>query len=227
MTLKVYTGSAFETKTLKVNAVANLISNPDFAGSGSIAGTYSGYTNGTAAGTRSVASGLQTITATSIVGGNRRFGISNFGTNRVRVETDSVIYYTVTVDTTGLAVGTQAFFYFEEQSDVTTLHYRETKVSAGATVITGSWTTHTAGVTKVGTILFGITSTADWSGTSTAIFSKAMLTVLNPGETPPAWFSGSSSGCAWRGTADASISLAPGFRTARVKRYDGSNWVSV
>ena len=227
MGLKVYTGSAFETKTLKVNAVANLIPNPDFAGSGAVADTYSPYINGTAVGTRSLASGMQTITATSIAGGNRRFGISNFGTSRVRIETDSVVYYKVTVDTTGLAVGTQAFFYFEESNDTNTLHYRETRVSAGEITITGSWTTHSSGLTRLGVFLFGITASADWSGTSTAIFSKAIVSVLNPGETPPAWFSGASSGCAWKGTANASISLAPGFRTARVKRYNGSAWVSV
>lgn len=230
MALKVYTGSAFETKTLKVNALANIINNPDFAGSGTVAGWWSGYSSGTSiVGTRSVSSNLQTITATSLVttSGNRRFGIINYSSERVRVETNSVIYYSVLVDTSGLAAGTTATFYFEQKNDSTTLHYREDSVIPGATVITGSITSHAAGVTMVGTIGCFISAASDWTGTSTVKFSKAMLCILNPGETPPAWFSGASSGCAWVGAANNSISLKPGFRTARVKRWDGSAWVAV
>lgn len=230
MTLKVYTGSAFEDKTLKVNALANIIDNPDFAGSGTVAGWWSAYTSGTSvAGTRSVSSNLQTLTATSLVttSGNRRFGIINYASKRVRIETNSIVYYSVLVDTSGMAAGTTATFYFEEKNDSTTLHFRSHDVTPGATIISGSITSHTAGVTQIGTIGCFISATSDWTGTSTVVFSKAILCILNPGETPPAWFSGSSSGCAWVGAANNSISLAPGFRTARVKRYNGSAWVSV
>lgn len=229
MALKVYTGSAFETKPLKVNAVANLISNPDFAGSGTVAGWWSEYSSGTSiVGTRSVSSNIQTINATSLVttSGNRRFGIIDYSNKRVSVETDSVIYYSVLVDTSGLAAGTTASFYFEEKNDSTTLHYREENVGPGATVITGSITSHAAGVTQIGTIGCFISAASNWTGTSTVKFSKAMICILNPGETPPAWFSGESSGCAWVGAANNSISLKPGFRTARVKRWDGSEWVA-
>ncbi|MEI7632359.1 MAG: hypothetical protein WCJ60_03480, partial [bacterium] len=190
------------------NRRMNLLLNPDFAGSGSYASGYIYYANGTSAGSASVSGGLQTITATTLAGGSRRFGLIRYGTMaNILFSTTDVITLRVKVDTSGLAAGTVAFAYFEEYTGGTTIAYPEASVSNGATSITVSRPSRGVSGDRIGTVLFGVKHpTADWTGTTTAIFSEAIFTVTAPGEAVPTYYDGNDAGYQWIGTPNASFS---------------------
>ena len=221
----------FGDREVRVNAIVNKVRNPDFVGSGSSATGWTNYQSGTVTGTRLFSNNSLTISATSITGNNRRYGVNvalseNNPLNRIFVKKGDRIYARVAVDTSGLAAGTVPYLYFEtKRSDGTVISYASTSV-----VVSGLLTldlTATADTYINSYYILAISAgSPDWTGTSTVVFSKAMWTHLRAGETPPDWFDGNSPGAQWDGTANNSTSTKSGWRTTSVRSYDGTNWVA-
>lgn len=213
---------------MKVNTgpeATNLLLNPSFAGSGTAANGYSTYASG-ATGTNSVSGNAQTVTATALTSANKRYGTIKWDEMAViDVPTDGIIYMSVDVDTTGLDTDTYAYIYLEELAGGSVQHYRGQTGHVGDTNITMSLPSRASLTDTIRNVLFCIsTSESSWSGTSTVVFTNAILCVLDAGATPPLWFDGNSPDCSWAGTADASTSTKPIFQTAVKKFYNGTTW---
>lgn len=222
----------FGDREVRVNAIVNKVRNPDFIGSGSSATGWTNYQSGTVTGTRLFNNNSLSLSVTSIVGGNRRYGVCVTDTeanplNRIFVKKGDRIYARVAVDTSGLAAGTVAYLYFEtRRSDGTVISYVGNFVVVSG-FLTLDWTaTVDTYINTYYILAISATGSSYWTGTSTVVFSKAMWTHLRAGETPPDWFDGNSPGAQWNGTANNSTSTKSGWRTTSVRSYDGTGWVA-
>lgn len=197
----------------------NLVPRPQLLGTGAIATGGASYANGTTVtGTRSVSGGKQTITANQLIGGYRRFGILvdgrgvSFGRT---LKAGDKLYFRATVDTTNLAAGTQATLYTEVRGTTGTVYaYPTISANPGATEINGFYTLAQDTIGIVTVYIWVQSPSADFTGTSTAIFSNLQIYFLPPGTTDPGYFDGDSPECSWSGGVNNSLSYKPVWQTS-------------
>lgn len=210
-----------------INARANYVSYPNFAGTGTIATGWAGYANG-GSGTRSFSNNSQTITLTSTSGGLGRYGVSlHYSNVPITAFSGEVLYFSGKIDISAMAVDTDtealAVLYF---TDGTTANWGVYRTSS--TMLERTYTVPVDKTVMGVTYYFFIRSTIPtWTGTSTVKFSEALITKKQPNETWTTYpyFDGSTAGAKWQGAVNASPSLKGELVGARVLRWNGTAWL--
>lgn len=224
-------GPYFVEKPLKARSVIyNYNPRPQLSGTGAIAIGGAPYSSGTTiTGTRSVSDNKQTITATSLVGGFRRFGILVDGRQVAlgrKLAVGDRLYMSADVDTTNLAPGTRAQIYTELRNEANQSYaYPTLSVDPGGTKIDG-FVTVSQVTPAIVTFYMWVVATSDFTGSTTAVFSNFMVTYLPAGVSHPGYFDGDTPGCSWVGAANNSPSTMPVWQDATMRRWNGTSWVT-
>lgn len=225
----VQTGPYFVDKPIKVRYnLVNQVPRPNFSSQ------YGGYQSGTSAGSRVYGTNELTLTATTLAGSTRRFGISVgnawpavLSGSSATVFKANEWYITIRgkVDTSAMVAGTRAQFYIDIVNGYSYVSSRTVNVDAGAT----EFLHHSLLTTDLTQLqqFFWLTANpnVDWSGTS-VIKMKEFMVVLTREDISPAYFDGDMVGCSWAATAGSSKSLNPQWKDAVIKRFDGTSWVA-
>lgn len=194
--------------------LTNLAINPNFPGTGGVATGWYSYTNGTGTGSRSISSGVQTITATSLAGGSRRFGITSSSDQMFNTPVspgEKYLSARLTLDATGLAPGTQVQFEIDTYNGGSFAQAR----SATTTLTSTTYLTINSGLLTVAAdraklyVWINPTSATDWTGTSTIRVSQLAFFLVDTPGFVPSYYDGSSPNWIWNGTPNNSTSTGP------------------
>lgn len=128
------------------------------------------------------------------------------------------------IDTSAVDPATRPFIYHEVRGiSGTPISYVETSVVSGGYIHTSYVATGNAYFNTY--CIIGLTSDADFSGSSTLVVSEAIWVHLKADDPDPDWFDGDSAGAQWLGTPYNSYSMIGKWRQANTMRFNGTEWV--